>query len=120
MAVVAGADKGDAGLMRRCSRESPMAIHDLEPASASPGHDEAAAVPMLSNSVLARTYRPPGANRLLTGFLAGLFAAAAVIATGYWAYRQVQPGPLFAPASASPEYTAVPAATAGGAPERQQ
>jgi hypothetical protein len=97
-----------------------MTIREFEPASASTSHDEPAAAPMFNNSVLARTSRPPmtRVSRLLTWVLAGLFAAAAVFAAAYWGYRQVQPRPLFTPASASTEPAAVPAASAGGASGR--
>jgi hypothetical protein len=98
-----------------------MTIRGFESASAGTGHDEPAAAPLFSNSVLARTSRPPmtRVSRLLTWVLAGLLAAAAILAAGYWGYRQMQPTPLFTPASASAEHIAAPAATPGGASERQ-
>jgi hypothetical protein len=42
-------------------------------------------------------------SRLLTWVFVGLVLAAAMLAAGYWGYRQMQPRPLFTPASASGE-----------------
>jgi hypothetical protein len=44
-----------------------------------------------------------------------LVAAAALAAGAYWGYRQMQPRPLFTPASATAE---APAVTGGGASGR--
>jgi len=98
-----------------------MTIREFEPASPSRDHDEPAAAPLFNNSVLARTPRPPTTRvtRLLAWVLAGLVVAAAVLAAGYGGYRQMQPRPLFTPASASAEHALVPTATAGGASGRR-
>jgi hypothetical protein len=99
-----------------------MTIRQFEPTSSSGSHDEPAGAPLFNNPVLARTSRPPTTrvSRLLTWVLIGLLAAAAILAAGYWGYRQMQPSPLFAPVSASAEQAATPPqASANGAPERR-
>jgi hypothetical protein len=98
-----------------------MTIRQFEPTSASKSHDERVAAPMFNNSVLARTSKPSmtRVSRLLTWVLIGLLLAAAVLAAGYWGYQQVQPDPLFAPASTSAEKAPHPSANAGGAPGRR-
>ena len=98
-----------------------MTIRELESASASTSHDQPATAPLFNNSVLARTSRPPmtPVSRWLAWVFAGLLAAAAVLAAGYWGSRQMQPSPLFTPASASAEHAAAPPAGLGGAPEPQ-
>jgi len=40
-------------------------------------------------------------GRLLVWVLAGVLAAAAILAAGYWGFRQLQPRPLFTPPTAS-------------------
>ena len=99
-----------------------MAIREFEPASASISRDEPATAPLFNSSGLARTSGRPRTrvSRLLSGVLAGLLAAAAVLAAGYWCYRQIQPTSLFMPASEGAERAAIPAAPAGGASERQR
>jgi len=94
-----------------------MTIREFEPASASTSYDEPATAPLFNNSVLARTSRPPmtPVSRLLTWVFVGLVLAAAMLAAGYWGYRQMQPRPLFTPASASAAPAAAPAAAANGA-----
>ena len=80
-----------------------MTVREFQPTSTRGSHDEPATAALLNNSVLARTSKPSMTrfSRLLTWILLGLLAAAAVLSAGYWAYRQMQPSPLFAPASAS-------------------
>ena len=80
-----------------------MTIREFEPTSASTSHNKPTSDPLLNNSVLARTSKPSmtRVSRWLTWVLAGLLAAAALLAAGYWGYQQAQPSPLFAPASAS-------------------
>jgi hypothetical protein len=99
-----------------------MTVREFETASASTSHDKPSATPLFDNSVLARTSRPPmtRVTRLLAWVLAGLVVAAAALAAGYWGYRQIQPRPLFTPATAIAEHAAVPPANSGGAPERQR
>ena len=102
-------------------RESLMTIREFEPASASTSYDEPPTAPLFNNSVLARTSRPPmtPVSRLLTWVFVGLVLAAAMLAAGYWGYRQMQPRPLFAPSRASAERAAFPPASAGGASGRR-
>jgi hypothetical protein len=81
-----------------------MAAHEFEPARAKRRRPT---VPPRTNLVLARTSRRPKtrSSRLLVWVFSGsMLAAAAVLATAaYWGYRHMQPTPLFAPASVSPE-----------------
>jgi len=58
-------------------------------------------------------------GRWLVWGLAGLLAAAALLAAAYWGFRQLQPRPLFTPATTS-EPIAAQGASLGGAPERQR
>ena len=77
------------------------------------------AVPPRSNSVRARRSirSKTRGNSLLAWVFSGsmLVAAAALAAGAYWGYRQMQPRPLFTPASATAE---APAVTGGGASGR--
>jgi hypothetical protein len=92
-----------------------MTIRGFEPASANTSPGEPATAPLFNNPVLARASRPPmtRVSRSLAWILAGLLAAAAALAVAYSGYRQMQPRPLFTPASQSAERAALPARTAG-------
>lgn len=92
-----------------------MTIREFDPVSAIAVRDEPTNAPVFNNSVLDRAPTPPMTRlaRLLGWILAALLAAAACLAVAYWSYRLVQPSPLFAPASASAERAAGPAAAAG-------
>lgn len=94
-----------------------MTIRKFAPVPARTSHGEPATAPLFNNAVLARTSRPPMTkiSSLFAWVLAGLLAAAAVLAVGYWSYRQMQPRPLFTPASASAAHGPAPAAPASGA-----
>jgi hypothetical protein len=67
-------------------------------------HDEPSAGPMIRNSVLARTSRPP--RMRVSPWLAWIFLALAfavgVAAVGYWSYRLMQPTSLYLPTSNAP------------------
>jgi hypothetical protein len=56
-------------------------------------------------------------GRWLVRVLAGALAAAALLAAAYWGFRQLQPRPLFTPATTS-EPIAAQGATTGGAQQR--
>ena len=98
-----------------------MALHEFYSSSAATSRDDPHTAPLFSNSVLARTSTPrmTVVSRLLALVLAALLIAATLLGAGYWSYRQMQPRPLFAQVSAS-EPAAAPAATVGGAPDRQR
>ena len=88
-----------------------MAAHEVGPARAKRDRQT---IPPRNNSVRARRSRRPKTRASSLLVWVSMLAAAVVLAAGgYWGYRQMQPRPLFTPASASAEQVTVPAAPPG-------
>jgi hypothetical protein len=91
---------------RGCAeKEKRMAAHEFESARAKRGRRAAPPRNDLVRRRRSGRLRTRGDRLLVWAFSASMLVAAAGLAAGaYWGYRQMQPRPLYAPASVDPEH----------------